>query len=91
MNQKKLQQLQKQYNTDDYQEEDEADELLQENSDLYDEEAYIVNKPAKKSNKLGGVITQVEQGATQPQAQQESDIPSDFFVESEIVIGPQRK
>lgn len=93
MDAKKLKQLQQQYNDEEYQEGDEeADELLQDNSDMYDQEAYETHsKPAGNSNQLSGVITQVDKGASQPNVQQEDDIPGDFFVQNEIVIGAQRK
>jgi vacuolar-type H+-ATPase subunit E/Vma4 len=88
MDQEKLRQLQNQYGQ--YDEEDNYDELLQDNSEeMPDEEAVVVTN--KKSAKLGSMITQVEKGASQPQVQASDDIPGDFFVEDEIVIGPQRK
>ena len=88
MDQEKLRQLQNQYGQ--YDEEDNYDELLQDNSEeMPDEEAVVVTN--KKSAKLGSMITQVEKGASQPQVQTSDDIPGDFFVEDEIVIGPQRK
>lgn len=42
-------------------------------------------------NKLKGFITQVDQGSTQPKQVQKDEIPGDFFVEEQIVIGHQRK
>lgn len=92
MDQEKLKKLQKQYNDEDYQDDDGSDELLQENSDMYDQDAYeVTRQPKGKSNKLSGVITQVQKGSSQPNVQQEQDIPNEFFVQNEIVIGPQRE
>lgn len=96
MDQDKLRQLQNQYyNDDEYDglDEDQYDELFQENSEdlVPDQEAVLVQPAKGAKGKLGGLITQVEQGSTQPKAQARDDIPADFFVEEEIVVGPQRK
>lgn len=96
MDQEKLKQLQNQYNDDDYDmvDEDQYDELFQENSEelLADQEAVVVQKSSNNAkSKLASLITQVDKGATQPKVQQQQDVPNDFMVEEEIVIGPQRK
>ena len=95
MDQEKLKQLQNQYNDEDYDfhDDDQYDELFQENSEelLADEEAVYVQQSRKNANsKANSLITQVEKGAPQPKVQQQ-DIPNDFMVEEEVVIGPQRK
>lgn len=91
MDQEKLKKLQNQYNIDE--DEDQYDELFQENSEDMgaDEEAVVIQPSKGTGNKLGGIITQVDQGSTQPKQVARDDIPSDFFVDDEIVIGPQRK
>ena len=91
MDQEKLKKLQNQYNIEE--DEDQYDELFQENSEdmAADEEAVIIQPSKGAGNKLGGIITQVDQGSTQPKVVARDEIPSDFFVDDEIVIGPQRK
>jgi hypothetical protein len=97
MNQEKLKQIQNQYyNDDDYEMmegEDQYDELFQENSEELhaDTEAVVVQKGNKKVTKTSSLITQVQKGATQPQAAAQDDMPEDFMVQQKIVIGPQRK
>jgi hypothetical protein len=92
MDQQKLKQLQQQYEEEEDDGEDGYDELLQDNSEMYHNQDYVEVIPKKGNpNKLGGIITQVEQGSTQPKVQSEDEIPSDFFVNTKIVIGPPRK
>lgn len=95
MDQEKLRQLQNQYYNDEYDQEgeDQYDELFQENSEelVADQEAIVVKQGKGAKSKLAGLITQVDKGASKPTAPQSDEIPSDFFVEEEIVIGPQRK
>jgi len=93
MDSKKLKQIQHQYyNDEEYCDESNYDELLQENTEELapDEEAVVVQSGKVKKPNLGGMITQVEKGATQPKYQQKDEINDDFFVEDEIVVGPQR-
>lgn len=94
MDTKKLKQIQNQYyNEEDYNDDNEPDELLQENTeDLQpDNEAVLVKQGQSAKNKIASLITQVEKGASQPDYQQKDEMDDDFFVEDEIVVGPQRE
>ena len=93
MNQEKLKQIQNQYyNDEEYLDESNYDELLQENTEELEEDnqAVVVQQNTGAKAKLGSLITQVQKGATQPNYQQSDEISQDFFVQDEIVIGPQR-
>lgn len=95
MDQERLKQIQNQYYDDEeeeFAEENEYDELLQENTeDLQpDNHAVLVQNGKSAKSKINSLITQVDKGASQPKYQEKDDIPGDFFVEDEIVIGPQR-
>ncbi len=93
MDTKKLKQIQNQYyNEEDYYDENEQDELLQENTeDLQpDEEAVVVKQGNSAKNKIASLITQVDKGSSQPNYQQKDEMDDDFFVQEQIVVGPQR-
>jgi RNA polymerase II subunit A small phosphatase-like protein len=93
MDQERLKQIQNQYYDDgEYVEENDYDELLQENTeDLEpDSESVLVQNGKGAKSKINSLITQVDKGSSQPKYQEKDDIPGDFFVEDEIVIGPQR-
>lgn len=51
----------------------------------------MVNEGKSAKNKIASLITQVEKGSSQPNYQQKDEMSEDFFVEDEIVVGPQRE